>query len=197
MVKGKFLILCLVFVLMIPFQCFAQGGEEMKKAVMIIAQENFRDEELLEPKRILQEAGIVVKVAARSLKQASGMLGARVTPDIMLQDINLQDFDAVIFVGGRGASIYWDDPVAHKIADDAHSANKVVAAICIAPVILARAGLLRNRKATVFSSEAGKLRSEGVIYTGKSVEKDGKIITASGPPAATEFAKQILQALSE
>ena len=169
----------------------------MKKAVMIIAQQNFRDEELLEPKRILQDAGVNVKLASQTKNSASGMLGAKVMPDITLQDINVQDFDAIIFVGGGGASMYWDDPTAHKIARDAYSANKVVAAICIAPVTLAKAGLLKNKRATVWSSEAGQLDSAGADYTAKAVEKDGNIITASGPKAATDFGKEIVKALSQ
>ena len=169
----------------------------MKKAVMIIAQDNFRDEELLEPKEILEKAGIVVKIASLNKKIARGMLGARVMPDMTLQDIDAKDFDAVIFVGGSGSSIYWDDASAHKIAQQALSSNRLVAAICIAPVTLARAGLLKDKKATVWQSEAGKLKQGGAVYTAQPVEKDGNIITASGPAAAGEFGKQIVKALSE
>ena len=176
---------------------YAEEVVDVKKVVMIIAPDNFRDEELLQPKRVLEDAGVVVKVASRRKEEASGMFGAKIMPDIAVQDINVQDFDAVIFVGGSGSSTYWDDLSAHKIARDAYSANKLVAAICIAPVTLAKAGLLKDKKATVWSSEAGKLGSAGAIYTGKSVEKDGFIITASGPAAAIEFGNQILKALSE
>ena len=197
MVKQRFLIWWLVVALVISFYGFVQGGSAMKNVVMIIAQDNFRDEELLQPKTVLQEAGIIVKVASQTQKQAVGMLGARVMPDMTLQDINVQDFDAVIFVGGGGSSVYWDDPSAHKIANDAFSANKVIAAICIAPVTLARAGLLKGRKTTVWSSEAGKLKAAGAVYTGKSLERDGNIITASGPTAAIEFGSQLLKVLSE
>ena len=176
---------------------YAEEVVNMKKVVMIIAQDNFRDEELLQPKRVFEDAGVVVKVASRKKTEAQGMLGAKIMPDIALLDINVQDFDAVIFVGGAGSSTYWDDLSAHKIARDAYSANKLVAAICIAPVTLANAGLLKGKRATVWSSEAGKLGSAGAVYTGKSVEKDGNIITGSGPTAAIEFGKQIVKALSE
>lgn len=192
----------LIFVLLFssyqfPTISYAEEVVHMKKVVMIIAQKNFRDEELLHPKKVLEEAGIIVKVASLTLKPASGMLGAEVMPDVALEDIDVKDFDAIVFVGGSGANIYWDHSFAHKIANDAYSAGKVVAAICIAPVTLARAGLLKSKKATVFSSEIGKLKDAGAIYTGKAVEKDGKIITASGPQAAAEFGKQIAKALSK
>ncbi len=114
----------------------------MKKAVMIIAPEKFRDEELLEPKEVLEKNGIAVTVASLSLNMAVGTLGAQVKPDMLMQDINISDFAAVIFVGGAGSSCYWQDPVAHKLVKDTYSHGKVIAAICIAPITLANAGIL-------------------------------------------------------
>lgn len=167
----------------------------MKKAVMIIAHDEFRDEELLQPKDILEKAGIEVKIASTSLSPARGVLGAKVKPDILVSDINVKDFNAVIFVGGAGASQYWDDPLAHKLVADAVDAGRIVAAICIAPVTLANAGVLKGKRATVWSSEGAQLKAGGANYTGRPVEKDGNIITASGPAAAREFAEELLEAL--
>ncbi|MFH0913307.1 MAG: DJ-1/PfpI family protein [Candidatus Omnitrophota bacterium] len=172
-----------------------EGAVNMKKAVMIIPESDFRDEELKEPKDILERNNIEVKIASTTLNEVTGMLGAQVTPDIIITDIKIQDFDAIIFVGGGGSSQYWDDPLAHKLAQDAVSANKIVAAICIAPVTLARAGVLKGKRATVFSSEAKELKSEGANYTGRAVERDGNIITASGPTAARKFAEELVNAL--
>lgn len=168
----------------------------MKKAVMIIAQDNFRDEELVQPKEILEHSGIDVLIASTTLNHVKGMLGAEVKPDILVRDVNVRDFDAVVFVGGIGASQYWDDPVAHKLAQDALNAGKVVGAICIAPVTLAKAGILKARRATVWPSEAEQLKAAGVKYTGRPVERDGNIITASGPNAAFEFAEELARALN-
>lgn len=176
---------------------FAQErAADMKKTVMIIAQHNFRDEELLQPKALLERNGIGVKVASASLEPAVGMLGARVNPDLLVSDIDIKDFDALVFIGGTGASQYWDDPLAHQLARSAMSTNRIVAAICIAPVTLARAGVLRGRRATVWPSEAGKLKAKGADYTAIGVERDGNIITASGPAEAKQFAEEILKALS-
>lgn len=167
----------------------------MKKIVMVIAQEDFRDEEFLQPKEILEKNSIEVKVASGSLNIATGMLGAKVKPDILTKDINMEDFAGIIFVGGAGASQYWDDPIAHKLAREAIKTDKVVAAICIAPVTLAKAGVLKGKRATVWSSEASKIKSSGGNYTARPVEKDGKIITANGPQVAREFAEEIVKAL--
>jgi len=196
----KILLISLILLLLTTYNLqlttYAQEGvAKMKKVVMIIAQDGFRDEELLEPKEILEKNGIEVKVASTSLSQAKGMLGAKVKPDILVSDINVRDFDAVIFVGGIGASQYWDDPIAHQLTLEAVNSNRIVAAICIAPVTLAKAGVLKGKRATVWSSEAGQLKAEGAKYTARPVEKDGNIITGSGPTAAREFAEEIVKAL--
>ncbi len=194
------IVLILIFLLFtsyqLPVTSYAQEGVTvMKKVVMVIAQDDFRDEELLEPKEILERNGIEVKIASTTLGEVRGMLGAKVYPDILVNDINTKDFEAIVFVGGVGASQYWDDPVAHKLAQEAINTNRIVAAICIAPVTLARAGILKGKRATVFSSEAGQLKANGVDYTGKAVEKDGNIITASGPTQALEFGAELAKAL--
>ena len=203
--RNKFLALALIFAscILSGMLVFNVKGESAmqsvkgKKAVMIIAQNNFRDEELLKPKEVLEKNGVIVTVASSSLKESTGMLGAKVKPNILFTNINVADYDAVIFVGGSGASEYWDNPTAHKIANDASNAKKIVGAICIAPVTLAKAGLLANKKATTFSSTVNDIKSAGAKYTGADVERDGNIITASGPAAAQKFGETIVKALSE
>lgn len=165
------------------------------KAVMVIAHRGFRDEELFETKQVLESAGIEVKVASTATTPAQGARGGKACPDMLLSDIKTGDFDAFVLVGGAGSSCYWDDPLAHRLSREAFEAGKVVAAICIAPVTLAKAGLLKGRRATVWASESGQLVACGARYTGKPVEKDGLLITASGPQAAKAFGEEIVKAL--
>lgn len=190
----KFIVYFLILLVTSPV-AGQEAANMKKKVVMIIAQDGFRDEELLQPKEILEKQGIEVTLASTTLMQAKGMLGAKVKPDILVKDVNVKDFAAVIFIGGAGASLYWDDPLAHKLAQEASNTNKIVAAICIAPVTLAKAGILKAKRATVWSSEAGQLRAYGANYTGRAVEKDGNIITASGPVASSEFGEELVKAL--
>lgn len=198
--KAKKTLLIVLFLLIAySFEQNALGAEEvrtMKRIVMIIAENNFRDEELLQPKEIFGQNGIEVKIASTTLKTAVGTLGVRIQPDTLLEDLEAKDFDAIVFVGGQGSQQYFHDGLAHQLAQEAVKQNKLVAAICIAPVTLANAGLLKGKRATVWSSEADALRAGGAIYTGKDVEKDGKIITASGPLAAREFAKEIVKVIA-
>lgn len=180
-----------------PALLLAQEPDNIKKAVMVIAQKDFQDEEFLQTKEILEKNNIEVKVASASLDEATGMSGTKVAPNIKLGEINPNDFVAVIFIGGQGIINYWDDPQVQALAQSAFSAGKAVGAICLAPVILAKAGILNGRRATVWYSEAQQLKSAGAIYTGNPVERDANIITATGPTVAKDFAEEILYALQQ
>ncbi len=169
----------------------------VKRVVLIIAHKDFRDEEYSEPRTALESRGFQLTVASSSLETATGMLGTRVKPDILVSDIVVDDYAAIVFVGGVGAAEYWDDPIAHRIAQEAVAQGKVLAAICIAPVTLARAGVLQGKRATVFASETDKVQAGGATCTSESVVRDGLIITANGPGAARQFGETIAAALEE
>ncbi len=162
------------------------------KVLFVIAPKDFRDEELLEPKELLDESNVETTIASKGVEAATGMLGAMVPVDIDYKDANPEDYDAIVFVGGTGAKIYFEDPIAHELARKA----KIKAAICIAPSILANAGLLKGKKATAYNSEQHNLEQQGVEFTGELVTVDNNIVTASGPAAAREFGEAILKLLS-
>lgn len=168
-----------------------------KKVLFVIAPVNFRDEEYLYPREILEEEGVNVSVASRTMDEAWGMLGARVEPDLLLSEVKVEEYDGIVFIGGIGAKLYWNDEQALRICQEAVSEEKILAAICIAPVTLACAEVLGGVKATVWPSEKNRLVERGAIYTGREVEVDGKIITANGPKAARDFGNKILEALKE
>ncbi len=193
----KFLKGLLILIMMILLTNNIGEAKMNKKILMIIASQNFRDEELLIPKKLFEKEGYQVVIASSSLKPAKGMLGALITPQILIDQVNVDDYDAIVFVGGVGAQEYFHNSVAHKIAREAVAKGKVLGAICLAPRILAEAGVLKGKKATVWQSEGKALEDKGAIYTGKPVEIDGKIVTGAGPFAAEEFAKAILNLLTK
>lgn len=166
-----------------------------KKILMVIAPKGFRDEEFLEPKQVFEESGAEVTVASKGVDKAQGKLGATANVDIDISDAVAFDYDAVVFIGGPGATVYFKDETAHKLAKDAAESGRVVGAICIAPSILANAGVLEGKKATSFPSEEKNIEPKCAEYTGHDVQVDGKIITANGPEAATDFGHAIVRAL--
>lgn len=169
----------------------------MKTVVLIIAEKIFRDEEYQVPKDVLTKAGIKVITASTTQGEAIGKLGLKVKPDILVSQIYIDKVDALIFIGGGGASQYFNDPLVHSLAKEAEQKGKIYGAICIAPTILANAGLLKGKIATVFPSPDGieALKKGGANYTAGDVEVDGKLITGCGPEAAKEFGAELVKML--
>lgn len=166
-----------------------------RKVAIIIAHQDFRDEEFSHPFTVLSGAGALVTVASSRTGTASGMLGKRVEVKHLLKELDAVNFDAIVFVGGPGAQEYFNDPTAHQLARRATELGKVVGAICIAPAILAHAGVVEGKQATGFSSILPDLRKAGAKVTATPVVRDGKLITADGPAAAAKFAATLLEAL--
>lgn len=166
-----------------------------KRVLMVIAPDGFRDEEYREPRALLEARGCKVTVASTGTVPAKGMLGMKVTPDTTIDAVRAADFDLVVFVGGYGAETYYQHPKAHALASDTARAGKPLAAICVAPTILANAGLLKGKRATVWASQAPALKAGGAHYTAAGVERDGLLITADGPESAPAFAQELARAL--
>jgi len=168
-----------------------------KKVALVIASDKFRDEEFKEPRNLLLQAGATVVVASSKLSESTGMLGMKVKPEVLLGDLRAKDLTAVLFIGGVGASEYFHNRDAHRLAQEVQEQGGIFGAICIAPVILARAGLLKGKRATVYESEKEELFKGGATYTGNSVETDGRIVTGNGPGAAREFAEAVVNLLKQ
>ena len=168
-----------------------------KKAVLIIASQKFRDEELFETQKAIAAAQVETVIASTKTGVIKGMLGGKAEADILVNDIVVNDYDAIIFIGGTGAKEYFESRVALDIARRAVEKGKILAAICIAPAILANAGVLDGVRATSFSTERIRLKKAGAQFTDADVERDGLIITAKSPTAAAQFAKTVAKALRE
>jgi protease I len=172
----------------------------MKKAVMIIAFRDFKDEEYFIPKKIIEKGGVEVKTASNKKGLAIGSDGGEANIDLELEEVNVKEFDAIIFSGGMGALENLDNNLSYKVLDQALEQNKLIAAICISPVILAKSGILKGKKATVWSSSLDKkpvriLQENGAEFVKQNVVKHENVITGSGPWAAQEFGQKILDSL--
>lgn len=161
---------------------------------MVIAPKGYQDIEYNDPKEILLKEGHQVITASTEMK-AYGALGGVTDADILLNDIKVDDYDAVIFVGGPGSVIYFNHQQALKIAKEFYDKGKLTCAICAAPGILAYAGILTGKKSTCHPSVSNILIKNSVVYTASNVEKDGKIITGNGPSSAKDFGKVIAKNL--
>jgi len=162
-----------------------------QKVLMIIAFNNFRDEEYFYPRKVLEEAGAKIVVASSKLGKATSMVEKKkVSIDSLLSDVDSKQFNGVIFVGGSGAQSLWENKDAKRLAKEFASERKPIGAICIAPVILTNAGVLTGKEATCWPGVSKLLLKKKVKYVDKEVciEKP-YIVTANGPTAAKEFAE--------
>ena len=168
----------------------------MGKVLMIIPPERFRDEELFQTREELINAGHNITIASTHMGICCGSRGGEAEAEITLEAVSVKDYDGVVFVGGGGSKLLFNNPTAQGIARDMFQQGKVVAAICLAPVILAKAGILQNKKATVVGTEAKTIGDLGAIYMGPGVYTDGKIVTGNAPKASHLFGKTIAEVLS-
>jgi protease I len=169
-----------------------------RRVLLIIAPERFRDEELTEPRRALLAAGHVVRVASTRPGTAVGMRGAREAVDGTVAALARQQPEALVVVGGDGAPAHlWDHEPLRHLVREVFRKGGVLGAICLAPPVLARAGVLANRRATTYPSRSAliELARGGARYLDQPVVRDGTILTASGPEAAAAFASELVHLL--
>ena len=166
---------------------------------MIIPPENYRDVELDVPKKHLEEKGHEVVIASTKKGECKGADGGTVEAALTLEDINIESYDAVVFIGGPGTPLIRKEAKALETAKDAAEKGKVLGAICWACTTLAKAGVLTGKKATVWVGNDAEycmgtdkvLEKFGATFEGRGVVVDGKFVTADGPAHAKQFAEAI------
>lgn len=163
----------------------------MAKVLMAVAPERFRDEELFVTREELKRRGHTTAVASTRRGKCQGSRGGAVMATVALSQVHARDYDAIVFVGGGGSRVLLDDDDALRLAQEADEQGRVVAAICLAPVILANAGVLKGKKATVAGTQAKAIEAKGAQYTGPGVTVDGNVVTGNAPKASRLFGQAI------
>lgn len=195
--RSLFVLLC-ALMLTVGVQGMAQASPQGKKALLIVAKSDFEQKEYSKTRAELEDAGVVCTVASTKEGTLKGNKGKRISSDILLADVNVADYDAVVIIGGNGIKKEWKNKDAHRIVQEAVQQGKILGAICAGPGILAYADVLNGKRATAHPKSGAKspMKSHGCEYTGKKVEVDGKLITANGPDAAKAYGKAIVEALN-
>jgi protease I len=167
-----------------------------KKAVLIVPPAQFSYTELLEVQSTFNDAGIASVVASSKIGVIQGV-GGIVASEITLDNLKVEDYEVVVFIGGPGVTDYFNNPAILNIVKQASAANKVIGAISAAPMILANARVLRGVRATGLPQQRDQMKKAGAQYTGSAVERDGNIITANDSSVAVPFARAIVVVLKE
>ena len=170
-----------------------------KKVLMVIPHTQFRDEEFFEPKKILEDEGAKVVVASTSVRTCRGMKGGTVQSDLAIADAKAEEYAGLVLCGGSSVpDIFWNDKKLQELAVAMATAGKVIGAICLSTVVLAKAKLLADREATVYflPQALEELKAAGAKYVQETLLIHNNIILAEGPPDSQRFGQAIRSALA-
>lgn len=166
----------------------------MTKVAKIFIAEGFEETEAVVPFDILLRGGVDVRFVSISDKtQVAGSHGMRVEAQELLTP-EMAEADLLMLPGGMPGTLNLGACGAlREVIARAAERGKVVAAICAAPSVIGRMGLLKGRCATCYPGFEGELA--GATCTGESVVRDGNFITGVGPGASYEFGLALLAEL--
>ena len=170
----------------------------MKKVLLIIASNGFQQIEYNKPKEILEKAGFEVVTASDKSGQVVAKDGSTTQVDFTLEEVVVDDYNGIFLIGGPGAIDHLDNNKTYVILQQAREKDKLYGAICISPRILAKAGVLENKKATGWDGDKKLeeiLSQHNAFHSAEGVVVDGNLITASGPDAAEQFGQAISKLL--
>jgi protease I len=170
-----------------------------KKVLMIVPHSQFRDEEFFEPKKILESEGAAVTVGSSSVRACQGVLGGTVQSSLAIADAKAEDFDALVICGGPSVpDFFWNDKKLVELVTNVAAAGKVVAAISLSTVVLAKAKLLAGKQATVYflPQAIQELKTAGATYVSDPLVVHEKLVLAEGPGEAARFGQAVVTALA-
>lgn len=167
-----------------------------KTVLLILPAQNFNEEEYLIITNSLERAEIKIFIASDSNFLCVGSKGLKVKNDINFYNVHESNFGGLILVGGSGMRSYWNNSSVQSIARKFAVSKKPIGAICSAPIILAKAGLL-TECAACYPEDKIELERLGVEYNPSAVVAKKNIITAQEPSSTPEFVKAFLHELSK
>jgi len=170
-------------------------GEILRK-ILIMVENDFEDPEFIYPYYRFQEEGYKVDIVGPKAKETYvGKHGFPIISDISPEEVNIDEYDAVIIPGGWAPDRMRRNEDMVKIVREAYEKGKVIAAICHGPQMLIEADILRGKKATCFKAIVTDLKNAGATFIDKPVVVDGNIVTSRFPADLPEFCKETIKIL--
>ncbi len=160
--------------------------------VLVLMAEGLEEIETITIIDVLRRAEVDVTTAATGKNPVPGSHDISILADILLEEANESVYDAVVLPGGMpGSANLRDDNRVISMIQSFHASSRYVGAICAAPIVLGRAGLVEGKKATCFPGFENEL--SGASYVPEPVIQDGRIITGKGPGCAIPFALKLVK----
>lgn len=164
--------------------------------VYLFLADGFEEIEALTSVDVLRRAGIDIKTVGVTGEIVTGAHNISVHSDICLDDVDESLIDAVILPGGLlGTQNLDENGRVKELIEFTYNNGKKVCAICAAPSILGKMGILKGKKATCYPGFEKYF--EGAQYTASSVEVCENVITSNGMGSSFKFAFEITAALKD
>lgn len=174
-----------------------------KARILMIATDGFEDSELFDPRQAFLDAGATVTLASIRTDPIQGVKDDKdatrtITPDVTLDDVDTDDFDALVLPGGVGNpdKMRLQDRALEIVAEFMED-EKIVAAICHAPWLLVEADVVEGRRVTSWPSVRTDLENAGADVVDEQVVVDGNLITSRKPDDIPAFSQAVIEALAE
>ncbi len=161
--------------------------------IYVLLADGFEEIEAIEPIDIMRRAGLMVTTAGVNGQLVKGAHGVTVKADILIEGVIKTDMELLMLPGGPGHVSLDENENVQELIDYANENDLYIAAICASPSIIGRKGLLKGKKATCFPGYEQYLI--GATYVPDKAVIDGKIITARGAGAASDFGFLIVETL--
>ncbi|MDR1413728.1 MAG: DJ-1/PfpI family protein [Puniceicoccales bacterium] len=165
----------------------------MSKKVYMLFGDGVEEIELAVPVDILRRCRLdVILVSAKKSLHVLGAHEMKLTADEIITNLQVDDFDCLLLPGGPGAFMLQENSSVLTLVRSFHEKNKLICAICAAPLILHRAGILDSKKYCSHPCTYDILKNAD---QNARTMVDGNLITAKGPGAVVEFAMLIVERL--
>ena len=175
-----------------------QADTESRKVIVVVALDNYQPKELWPVYDTLSSEGFYITVAGSETGTAkSGSDSIEI--DAAFSQLSAEGYDGIVVIGGPGVKTLWDNEELLSLISDIYDNGGVAAAICLAPLTLANAGVLKEGESACWFSDSdinGAMQQLGITDSGQEVTASGRVITGSGPGAADDFAYAVAEALS-
>lgn len=169
----------------------------MTKTICILLADGFEESEAIVPADLLKRLGVnIVFASITDNKEVKGTHGFKIIADTTINNISTNDFDVLMLPGGLpGTTNLRDNNDVISLVQQANKNDKIISAICAAPIVLKDADVADNKCLTGYPSCEQFSQKHKFSFTGNDVEVDGRIITAKAMGKAHLFAFAIAGAL--
>lgn len=162
-----------------------------------IASKNFNETEFFTCKTNFEKQGFNFIIVSDSNGSCIGDSGKRIHPDIKLFNLNMNNFVALVVIGGKGTADYQDNEKLLSEIQKCYSGKKIIAAICNGPALLACAGILKDKSVSCNLESAQFIKKHKATVVDQNITMDVNIITAQGPEDSEEFANKVVYEINK